>query len=363
MRRKWKVWLIAVIVVLILGGITFVTVRFISSSWEDQENKKKDNEAPILELKDVTIEKGKTYSIYDFVSSCTDNKSEDCDIVFTSEEMTNFTEIGTYDITVKATDESGNETVKTAKLTIQEVGVTKEENTTEEPSTESSETSSISTEETPHEIKELPPLETPKQDIVMETGVTKEERTETRNLYGTSCNYLITTYYDVLSDGSKKETGTSEKFIDCDYSGFNPNSEEFELEAASSAKTYLYYLANVIVYVNQKRTELGLPDLELNDNLLAASSIRALEMGYSNKFSTQRPHTSQNILDENSIPYIEAKEFVFKDISEPAIIAQNLFSNRDALSSIQNTDYDSIGVGLALVHDHYYWSIYLANLS
>ena len=253
--------------------------------------------------------------------------------------------------------------IKTAKLTIQEVGVTKEENTNEEPSTESSETSSISTEETPHEIKELPPLETPKQDIVMETGVTKEERTETRNLYGTSCNYLITTYYDVLSDGSKKETGTSEKFIDCDYSGFNPNSEEFELEAASSAKTYLYYLANVIVYVNQKRTELGLPDLELNDNLLAASSIRALEMGYSNKFSTQRPHTSQNILDENSIPYIEAKEFVFKDISEPAIIAQNLFSNRDALSSIQNTDYDSIGVGLALVHDHYYWSIYLANLS
>ena len=42
MRRKWKVWLIAVIVVLVLGSITFVTVRFISSSWEDQENKKKD---------------------------------------------------------------------------------------------------------------------------------------------------------------------------------------------------------------------------------------------------------------------------------------------------------------------------------
>ena len=172
-------------------------------------------------------------SLYDFVSSCTDNKSEDCDIVFTSEEMNGFTEIGTYDITVKATDENGNETVKTAKLTIQEVGETKEENTTEEPSTESSETSSISTEETPNEIKELPPLETPKQDIVMETGVTKEERTETRNLYGTSCNYLITTYYDVLSDGSKKETGTSEKFIDCDYSGFNPNSEEEASKAVS----------------------------------------------------------------------------------------------------------------------------------
>ena len=96
MRRKWKVWLIAVIVVLILGGITFVTVRFISSSWEDQENKKKDNEAPILELKDVTIEKGHTYSLYDFVSSCIDNKSDDCNLVFSSEEMTNFTEIGTH---------------------------------------------------------------------------------------------------------------------------------------------------------------------------------------------------------------------------------------------------------------------------
>lgn len=357
MREKWKAWLIAIIVVLILGGITFATIRFISSSWKDQENKKQDKEAPTLELKDVTIEKGRTYSLYDFVSSCIDNKSEDCDVAFASEDMNGFTEAGTYDITIKATDESGNETVKTAKLTIEEVG----ENTAEEPSNK--ETPSSSTEETPHEIKELPPLETPKQNIVMETGVTKEERTETRNLYGTSCNYLITTYYDVLSDGSKRETGTSEKFIDCDYSGFNPNSEEFELEAASSAKTYLYYLANVIVYVNQKRTELGLKELELNDNLLAASSIRALEMGYSNTFSTQRPHTSQNILDENSIPYIDAKEFVFKDISEPSIIAQNLFSNSDAFSRIQNAEYDSIGVGLALVHDHYYWSIYLVNLS
>ena len=86
-------------------------------------------------------------------------------------------------------------------------------------------------------------------------------------------------------------------------------------------------------------------------------------MGYSNHFSTQRPHTSQNILEENSIPYIEAKEFVFKDISEPLIIAEQLFSNSEALSLIQNPNYDSIGVGLALVHDHYYWSIYLANLT
>ena len=57
------------------------------------------------------------------------------------------------------------------------------------------------------------------------------------------------------------------------------------------------------------------------------------------------------------------KEFVFKDISEPLIIAEQLFSNSEALSLIQNPNYDSIGVGLALVHDHYYWSIYLANLT
>lgn len=358
MRKKSKAWLIAIIVILLLGGITAVTVKFVSTSWEEQENKKQDKEAPILELKDVTIEKGRTYSMYDFLSSCEDNQSSDCDLTYIKEEMAHFTEIGTYDITIKATDESGNETMKTAKLTIQEIEENKENsaNKTSEKETQAPKT-------TPQEIKELPPLETPKENIVMETGVTKEEKTETRNLYGTSCNYLITTYYDVLSDGSKKESGTTEKFIDCDYSEFNPNSEEFALEAANEAIKYVDYLANVIVYVNQKRAEVGLEELSLNDNLLAASSIRALEMGYSNHFSTQRPHTSQNILEENSIPYIEAKEFVFKDISEPLIIAEQLFSNSEALSLIQNPNYDSIGVGLALVHDHYYWSIYLANLT
>ena len=40
MRKKSKAWLIAIIVILLLGGITAVTVKFVSTSWEEQENKK-----------------------------------------------------------------------------------------------------------------------------------------------------------------------------------------------------------------------------------------------------------------------------------------------------------------------------------
>lgn len=86
-----------------------------------------DTTAPVLELKDVTITKGSTYKIEDFVESCTDNSKKDCKIEYFQEgidqnsnsiDYSNYSNEGTYIIKIVASDESGNVTNGEAKLTI-----------------------------------------------------------------------------------------------------------------------------------------------------------------------------------------------------------------------------------------------------
>ena len=346
MRKKWKSWLIAIIVVLILGGITFVTVRFISSSWEDQENKKQDKEAPALELKDVTIEKGHTYSLYDFVSSCIDNKSDDCNLVFSSEEMTNFTEIGTYDITVKATDESGNETVKTAKLTIQEVGTSQEEKKEE-------------TNETEEQKKENQSQETPPQNQATKNGTTSEETSETRTIYGTTCEYKITTNYDTYTDGSKVATGKTEAFVGCDYTNYHASIEELSEEAGVQMETYLDYMSSVYALLYQSRIENGYNGISLEPLLTTAAEYRSLEAGYSGDFSGTRVNSTPTFMSELGITY-GVLEYILADELDPNRLVASLLSEQAFTNYFYNNEIEKIGIGIALVHNRYIWIIYLA---
>lgn len=87
-----------------------------------------DTEAPVLKTKDFTIKKGDTYKAENFVSSCKDNSNKECNIEFYSLALTQdgssldyskFTEEGTYQIQIVASDESNNKTTPmTATLTI-----------------------------------------------------------------------------------------------------------------------------------------------------------------------------------------------------------------------------------------------------
>lgn len=87
-----------------------------------------DTEAPVLKTKDFTIKKGDTYKAENFVSSCKDNSNKECNIEFYSLALTQdgssldyskFTEEGTYQIQIVASDESNNKTTPmTTTLTI-----------------------------------------------------------------------------------------------------------------------------------------------------------------------------------------------------------------------------------------------------
>ena len=87
-----------------------------------------DTEKPNLVVKNVTINENDSYNVSNFVTSCNDNSDKDCNISFYSDGIdedgnkisyNHYTQIGSYNIKISAKDESGNETVKDAVLTIQ----------------------------------------------------------------------------------------------------------------------------------------------------------------------------------------------------------------------------------------------------
>ncbi len=82
---------------------------------------------PTLVTKDLTIESGNTYSVNNFVESCSDNSNEECNIEFytlgvdQNGEPINYSEYtnqGTYEVKISAKDSSGNEIVNTVQLII-----------------------------------------------------------------------------------------------------------------------------------------------------------------------------------------------------------------------------------------------------
>lgn len=86
-----------------------------------------DTTMPELTLKNLEIEKNKTYTANDFVTSCSDNSKKDCKISFYKEgidedgnsvDYSKFSTEGTYQVKIAAEDEAGNQTIKETTLKI-----------------------------------------------------------------------------------------------------------------------------------------------------------------------------------------------------------------------------------------------------
>ncbi len=86
-----------------------------------------DYTAPILSLKELTIEKEEKYSANNFVDSCSDNSKADCIIEFYKDSINengekidyaNYDKLGSYEIKIVAKDPSNNEVIKTTRLHI-----------------------------------------------------------------------------------------------------------------------------------------------------------------------------------------------------------------------------------------------------
>lgn len=85
---------------------------------------------PELVLNNLSIDEGDSYSYSDFVSSCSDNTGDECEISFYTKNLSqdgesidysSFSESGEYEIVILAVDKSGNETTKSTTLIIGEI--------------------------------------------------------------------------------------------------------------------------------------------------------------------------------------------------------------------------------------------------
>ena len=87
--KKLKFWLILLVVLIVVGGISYTTYRFVIKNMQEIELKEQDLNPPTLTLVPVTIEEGKSYSVYSFLVSCKDDVSSKCQLSFLNEEMLN----------------------------------------------------------------------------------------------------------------------------------------------------------------------------------------------------------------------------------------------------------------------------------
>lgn len=106
---------------------TYLITIIIDEIYYDVTMNVVDTKLPELILNDVNIENGKSYQAMDFVKSCTDNSKKECKISFLQNgkdidgnlvDYSTFTKEGVYQVKISAEDESGNQTIKEATLTI-----------------------------------------------------------------------------------------------------------------------------------------------------------------------------------------------------------------------------------------------------
>lgn len=346
--KKLKFWLILLVVLIVVGGISYTTYRFVIKNMQEIELKEQDLNPPILTLVPVTIEEGKSYSVYSFLDSCKDDVSSKCQLSFLNEEMQNYQNPGTYEITILAKDEKENEVQAVTTLTITGSGETLKEPSENEPKTEE---------------KQEPVLENvnPESTVVQKVGTTSKDHIESRNIYGTTCEYTITTYYDVYSDGSSKETGKSERETGCDFANYHATLEELSAEAEVQMEKYTDNIADAFGLLYQERLTRGLSNLTFDPLLLTGAQLRTLEIGYSNMYSVTRPNTSVSILDELNIAYSGGIEFIVTGSADAQTAVSSLLNDANFKSYFEQNAFSKLGIGLSLVHNKYIWVFYLVG--
>lgn len=97
---------------------TYKVVIIVNKNKYNTELNVIDTKSPKLTTKNITIYENEKYNINSFVTSCKDNSNKKCNISFANKKMANYTKSGTYKISISAKDNSNNETISNATLTI-----------------------------------------------------------------------------------------------------------------------------------------------------------------------------------------------------------------------------------------------------
>lgn len=297
-----------------------------------------DEEAPALELKELEIFKDDEYKIDDFITSCNDNSEKECLLSFKEEYK--YEDVGTYDITIIAKDESGNETLKTTKLKIKENNLN---DNSKKNNNKKSLTSSSKTKSDNNGIK----------FVKHESEVTTEEKDYK---YGLKSTVTTNKTYDLYSDGSKKNEKTTTRTT-YNRSGYNATTDEMLAEANQVYDSNMSLINGVLNYTNGYRSEVGVDPLNLDRNLSIAATIRALEMAYSGKFSHERPNGSScfTIFDDRKISSSNKGENIAMGQRSAESVSTSWRNSPGHYENMINSSFKRIGIGVFKFDGSFYW--------
>ena len=217
----------------------------------------KDTTPPELETKDLEIGTETDFEPGVLVGSCTDNSGKDC--AFSIKESPDFSKPGEYEVTLVATDESGNSTEKPVKITVKE---------------------NSPTEETPSPAETKPSSGT-SAAAKPSTGTSSNKPSSGSSTAGKPSSGKATF---VKHD---KETVTEETKYN--YGMKVVTTADMLPEAVQNMKTYSSEVNTVLDGTNRLRAEKGASPLQLDETLTKAAMLRAVEMAYSGCFSHTRP--------------------------------------------------------------------------
>lgn len=288
-----------------------------------------DNEAPILKLKELTLIEKEKYLPISFIETCSDNSKEECKLSFKEESMSSIETTGVYEIEVIAKDNSGNETSAKTKLTLVKKGTS-----------------------------------LPKEDSKPKTILkyTEEKSSKDSYCFGTKISTITTTGYQVYSDGTLEQVHENTEVV-YDYSGYHASTEEILNSEDNDLITNKDQedIFKMIELIAQYRAMKGV-EITSNENILAASLVRAIEIAWSDKFSSTRPNGTswQTVLSDLEVPCTKAEE-ILSSASSPEEAFQEIVSSRTNNTKLMDTEYRNFGIGKASVNNKTYWVIMLSN--
>lgn len=297
-----------------------------------------DTQSPVVETKELEITKDSEYNAKDFIVSCNDNSEKECLITFKEENA--YKDVGIYDITIVAKDESGNATEKQTKLIIKENTVKDSKSNSKEKNTTSKATTT-----------------TPKNNVkfVKRESEVSEEQSDFK--YGIKAVVKTTKTYDLYSDGSKKNEKTTTKTT-YDKSGYNASTSDLKDEASQVYSSNISLINGVLNYTNGYRDEVGVERLNLDSNLSIAATIRSMEMAYSGKFSHTRPNGTScfTIFNEKGISSSNMGENIAMGQRSAESVSTSWRNSPGHYENMIDANFKKIGIGVFKFDGNFYWT-------
>ena len=242
-----------------------------------------------------------------------------------------------------------------------EEGTTEGQSEKEEESTTAAESLSETASEVVTSLTEAVSKVTTTKKSVVDTKIDKKE-TKSDYKYGVKKIDVVSTYYDIYSDGSKVQTD-KKTYTKYDYSGYKASTSELLSEANTNKMKYATQTAAAVSAVNAARTAKGLEPLTVDSNLSTAASVRATEMAYSGKVGSTRPNKSSysTVLTDLGYSVSKPMELTCKGYSDGSS-AVGAMKSGAGIDRMTSSEYKKIGVGAAANPEGtIYWSVFFSE--